>query len=334
VHTSPNSKLSLQHWQERLLRRRHRFPASDDAEQDFDAFIDHGGIGFFFPLGAADGKTAAAMALRIYQVAVEKGWNFTCQNFTRELIVSLEWCMDPVLWTYTTIRTLVGSPNGMESLSSPASKSCLSVLLLESDAGIRRALCRNINQQPGLFCVPCDSAVALRQALAQSAPYMFLLNRNDAARIGLVAAGIVRPIRPGVPALTYSVHVNREQMLASSPEGAAGYLVRCVKSDRLLEPAFPAANRLESTREDFLPRVKYYFQELLQLPSSHDNPASAKLTHREREVLALLSKGCVDKEIAQAMGISAWTVHGHIKHIFERLQVRSRTEAVIRYLHR
>ena len=84
--------------------------------------------------------------------------------------------------------------------------------------------------------------------------------------------------------------------------------------------------------EDFLLRVKYYFQELLQLHSSHDNSELAKLTRREREVLELLSKGCVDKEIAQAMGISVWTVHGHIKKIFKRLNVRTRTEAVIRYL--
>ena len=46
----------------------------------------------------------------------------------------------------------------------------------------------------------------------------------------------------------------------------------------------------------------------------------------------LLSKGCVDKEISTAMGISVWTVHGHIKKIFERLNVRTRTEAVIRHL--
>jgi DNA-binding NarL/FixJ family response regulator len=74
----------------------------------------------------------------------------------------------------------------------------------------------------------------------------------------------------------------------------------------------------------------------LKVPAPLDpgfQPAAlAKLTRREREVLVLLSKGCVDKEIAQAMGISVWTVHGHIKNIFKRLHVRTRTEAVIRYL--
>lgn len=54
------------------------------------------------------------------------------------------------------------------------------------------------------------------------------------------------------------------------------------------------------------------------------------LTKREREVLALLGQGLADKEIAAALGISPWTVHGHVKKIFERLGVRTRTEAVIR----
>jgi DNA-binding CsgD family transcriptional regulator len=56
------------------------------------------------------------------------------------------------------------------------------------------------------------------------------------------------------------------------------------------------------------------------------------LTSREREVLDYLSKGYIDKEIAEALGISAWTVHGHIKSIFEKFDVHSRTAAVVKYL--
>lgn len=58
----------------------------------------------------------------------------------------------------------------------------------------------------------------------------------------------------------------------------------------------------------------------------------AKLTCREREALALLGKGFMDKEIAQAMGISIWTVHFYIKNIFKRLNVHTRTEAAIQYV--
>jgi DNA-binding NarL/FixJ family response regulator len=123
-----------------------------------------------------------------------------------------------------------------------------------------------------------------------------------------------------------------DQMFVSTPGGAGGYLVKRVKPDRLLEPILKTASRSELMTQDYLLRVKYYFQELLQLHSSHDNSTLTKLTQREREALEFLSRGFVDKEIAQAMGISVWTVHGYVKKIFERLHVRTRTEAVIRYL--
>ncbi len=204
--------------------------------------------------------------------------------------------------------------------------------MAELDAGLRRALCWSIDQQAGFVSVPCDSAASFTHALKLHKPRMVLLNRNLAGRIGFKSAGTVTSIQPGVPALTYSVYVDGDQMFVSTPGGAGGYLVKRVKPDRLLEPILKVANRSELMTEDFLQRVKYYFQELLQLHSGHDTLGWPKLTHREREVMELLSKGCVDKEIAQAMGISVWTVHGHIKNIFERLHVRTRTEAVIRYL--
>ena len=56
------------------------------------------------------------------------------------------------------------------------------------------------------------------------------------------------------------------------------------------------------------------------------------LTLREHEILDCVSKGFVDKEIASRLGISPWTVHGHLRHIYEKLRVHSRTEAVVKYL--
>ena len=61
---------------------------------------------------------------------------------------------------------------------------------------------------------------------------------------------------------------------------------------------------------------------------------TARLTQRERDILNLLSEGCLDKEIADALGISLWTVHSHLKKIYEKLGVHTRTEAAIRYLHK
>jgi len=331
-NVEPASKTSKAYWEHRLIIRRYRFPASGGSEQDFAAYIDHAGVGFFFPLGTANLETAAAKASKIYQMVVNAGWAATFQRHSRELIISFEWCLNPVLWTYTTIHTLIGETSIHDPDSSPVNRNRQRVLVAELDAGIRRALCWSIDQQAGFVSVPCESVAAFSNALALHKPRMVLMNRNLAGRIGFKTAGTVSPIQPGILALTYSVHADGDQMFISTPGGAGGYLVKRVKPDRLLEPILKVANRAELMTEDFLPRVKHYFQELLQLHSSHDNPALASLSRRENEVLDLLSKGCLDKEIAQAMGISVWTVHGHVKKIFERLHVRTRTEAVIQYL--
>ena len=320
------------YWRDRLILRRYRFPASGTAARDFVALIDHAGTGYFFPLGTPDVKPAAGKACQIYQMALRQGWSAVRRHFSRELTVSFEWCMNPVLWTYTTIHTLPGNVTELASDALPANPNRQRVLVVEADAGIRRALCWSIDHQTGFVSVPCHSAATFRCTLELHKPRMVLLNRNLARLIGFKCHGTVSPILPGVPALTYSIYVDGDQMVVSTAGGAHGYLIKRVPPDRLLEPILKIARPSELMTENLLLRVKYYFQALLQLRPGHDLSATGKLTPREREVMELLCEGCADKEIAQAMGISVWTVHAHIKNIFERLQVRTRTEAVIRYL--
>jgi len=327
-----STRTELSYWKSRLLLRRYLFPASGQSEKDLAAFIEHAGVGYFFPLGTPDANTAAARALEIYQVAVKDGWKTACQLYSRELILSFEWCLNPLLWTYTTIHTLVGEPKPAEAApaGNAAGRNC--ILVAEPDPGILRALCWCINQEHGFVSVPCDSPEAFNRALVSHKPRIALLNRSLAGRLGLKSPGELVALRPGVPGITYSAHVDGDQMFVSTPGGAAGYLATRVRPEQLLEPILHAASRSEPGGEDLVMRVKYYFQGLLQLRSSRDKSALARLTNREREVLELMCKGCVDKEIAQAMRISAWTVHGYIKKIFRLLHVRTRTEAVVRYL--
>jgi DNA-binding NarL/FixJ family response regulator len=328
----PAVKPGYDHWNKRLLRRPYRFPAVSGSDQDLSAHIEHDGTGYFFPLGTANVERAAAKARQIYQMAVSEGWDAAGRHFSRELIVSFEWCMDPVLWTYTTIHTLVGKWGGQKDEATPACAHKHHVLVVEADAGIRQALCWGIDQQEGFASFSCGALESCPRLVALHKPRLVLLNRNLAGRSGFKSAGPPALIESGTTVVTYSAHADGDQMFASTPGGAGGYLIRRVKPDRLLEPILKVASPSELIHRDFLQSVKYYFQDLLQLDSTHDNPALATLTQRERATLELLSKGCVNKEIAQAMGISPWTVHNHIKKIFERLNVRTRTEAVIRYL--
>ena len=331
----PADETAASFWKNRLHHRRYHFPAFGGSEEDFAARIDHAGKGGFFPLGTPDADTAATRARNVYQSVVKQGWHAACRQFSRELVVSFEWCMNPVFWTYTTIHTLVGGQATTESGPSTADNNRQRVLVVETEEGIRRALCWSINQQARFSAIPCDSVASFTRALALNKPRLVLLNRNLAEPLGFPSPGAIGPIQPGMPALTYSVHADGDQMFASTPEGAEGYLVKRVKPNRLLEPILNAACRPGLMTEDLLPSVKSYFQSsLLQSNSGRDDLALAKLPRREREVLELLSKGWVDKEIAQTLGISVWTAHEYVKNIFERLKVRTRTEAVVRYLGR
>jgi DNA-binding NarL/FixJ family response regulator len=324
-----HSKADAAYWQQRLLRRRYRFPGSGETETDLAARIDHGGIGYYFPLGTADPDAAATKAHQIYRSVLRHGWEKTNRTYSRELIVGFEWSANPILWTYTTVHTLVDPPEPTKPDNAPAANR---ILILETDDGIRRALAWCINQQKDCVAVVCDSVASFDVAMERHRPQMVLLNRSLSERVGYPSPGEFAQVRPGVPALTFSAAPDGDQMFVSTPGGAVGYLLRRVDPSNLLKPMLNLGGQIETDPNEALSRVKSFFQKLLRPKAGQEDPGLARLTRRELEVLTLLSKGCVDKEIAQALGISAWTVHGHIKNIFERLHVRTRTEAVVRFL--
>jgi DNA-binding NarL/FixJ family response regulator len=319
-------------WKQELLVRRYRFPASGEPEKSFTARIGHAGSAFFFPLGTDDPGEAAKVACRIYCTIVRRGWEAAAKLFPRELIVAFEWYANPIMWTYTTVHTLVGRLAHVDARPEPTSADLPRVLIVETDTGLRRALAWCINRQSGFSAVVCAAPESFASAFAANKPRLVLLNRNLAERMGIEFSGELTPLRSGALALAYSVSVDGDHMFVSTPGGAEGYMLKRVPSTSVIDPMLLAGSLPGGVAEDHLTPVKLFFKSLLRPRSGQHTDALAKLTPRENEVLLLLSKGGVDKEIASAMGISVWTVHGHIKKIFERLGVRTRTEAVVRYL--
>lgn len=324
-------KTDARYWKEQLLLRRYGFPASAEPEKSFAARISHAGSAYFFPLGTPEVDAAARMAGRIYCAIVKQGWEVASKLFPRELIVAFEWSANPLLWTYTTVHTQVGRLANVSIVPASTRADLQRVLIVETDAGLRRALMWCINQQPGFCAIACETPETFSQAAVMHKPKLVLLNRSLAERMGIQFSGGLTALPSGALALAYSVSLDGDHMFVSTPGGAEGYLLKRVNPANVLDPMIQSGNQ-SSAAEDPLAPVKLFFKGLLRLRVGHHADALAKLTPRENEVLLLLSKGCVDKEIAQAMGISVWTVHGHIKKIFERLSVRTRTEAVVRYL--
>ncbi len=324
------SFVTSQQWEARLMSRRYHFPGTNRPAGDLAARIHHGGKAWWFALGSSETKAATAKAQRIYREIIANGWNASFEKYSRELVIGFEWSANPVMWTYTTVHTMV--EEGAMAGGKAGNGKTRPVLVAEEDAGIRLALEWCVNQHAEFTSVPCEKAEKLEGMLEKHKPCLVLLNRVLSRRVGLNTSRRIAPIQQGVQVLTYGVAAEGDELFVSTPGGAEGYMLKRVHPERVLEPLISSPGPLDLWSEDLLPRVRGYFKGLLLPGPDHGGLGTLGITQREHEVLALMCRGCVDKEIAGALGISAWTVHGHIKSIFERLKVRTRTEAVIRYL--
>jgi RNA polymerase sigma factor (sigma-70 family) len=124
-----------------------------------------------------------------------------------------------------------------------------------------------------------------------------------------------------------TMYEDDEQIFQSLVAGASGYLVKRTSPADLIQAieevhagASPMSGKIART-------VVEYFQKL-----ESRAPEQELLSPREREILDLLAKGYRYKEIADALAISFETVRSHLKNIYEKLHVHSRTEAVVKYL--
>ena len=140
---------------------------------------------------------------------------------------------------------------------------------------------------------------------------------------GIEAVRQIRKFNPVVPIIMLTVFDDNQHVLDAICAGASGYLLKKHIPEKLTDsirevlnggaPMSPGIARMVITK-------------LQQLPTAPSN--TYELTPRERDVLSSLSKGNSYKMIASQFGISIDTVRTHIKHIYEKMQVRSQTEAV------
>jgi DNA-binding NarL/FixJ family response regulator len=324
-------KTDPRHWQQRLLLRKHVSPVARTQGSEFSARFECAEASAYFPLGTLDQAAAARRALEIYQTILQEGWNAAQRQFARELTVAIHWANNPLAWTYATFHTC---PNG-ESERSPTPALALRpasrwpVVLIEADPGIGHALAECLNQHPDFYCRAAFASLEQAPgALPRRSPHLVLLNHH------LVVTESFRRLQslaPDWPVVSYSVHEDSEQLFMATPGGATGYLLKRTSPDKILEPLVGAP--APPSLDQIALWVRRYFQNLVtSLPARDTAPELATLTEREQQVLSFLSKGYVDKEIADALRLSVWTVHGHVKNIFEKLSVHSRTEAVVKFL--
>jgi len=138
----------------------------------------------------------------------------------------------------------------------------------------------------------------------------------------------LKQLLPSTQVMMLTAYEDTENNFNSLAAGASGYMLKRTKSVELLE-AIREVNRGGSPMSTHIARK--VVQSFLK-PGASAAGQTEELSTREREVLEGLSQGMMYKEIAEKLSISYETVHTYIRRIYEKLQVRTRTEAVAKFL--
>jgi DNA-binding NarL/FixJ family response regulator len=208
------------------------------------------------------------------------------------------------------------------------SDALITVALVEDNPGLRRSLETMLNRAPGIQCVGAfaDGEQALRE-LPALRPRVVMMDINLPGMDGVQCVAHLSRDLPDTQIIMLTVYDNTDAIFESLAAGANGYLLKPVRTAQLVVAIKEVVAGGAPMSSSIARRVVQTFKK----------PAAATaeippLSPREREILDLLNQGLLQKEIADQLNISYWTVQTHIGRIYEKLHVHSRAQAVAKYL--
>jgi DNA-binding NarL/FixJ family response regulator len=204
----------------------------------------------------------------------------------------------------------------------------ITVCIVEDDEQVRHTLSRLINRAEGFRCLSqyANAEDALADIPAR-APAVVLMDINLPGINGVECVRRLKQAAPQLQVIMLTVYEDTDTIFNALAAGASGYLLKRTPPAELLA-ALREVHRGGSPMTGHIARkVVQSFQRAG--PSSQP---TENLSPREQEVLDHLARGFAYKEIADKLGLSYETVHTYIRRIYEKLQVRSRSEAVAKFL--
>ena len=204
----------------------------------------------------------------------------------------------------------------------------IAVSIVEDDARVRASLARLIDSTQGFRCVSNHSSAedALKE-IPKYKPNVVLMDINLPGINGVECSRQLKPQMPATQIIMLTVYQNTEHIFDALAAGATGYMLKQTKPDKLLIAVKDVYEGGSPMSSHIARKIVQSFQQ-----KSTQNDETPSLSPREAQVIELLAKGYLYKEVADTMGVSYATIHTHIRHIYEKLQVRSRTEAVVKHL--
>lgn len=198
------------------------------------------------------------------------------------------------------------------------------VAIVEDDNDIRQSFEAIIGSAPGYACLKTyDNAEAAVADIPAQKPDVVIMDIHLPGMSGIDAVRILKEEMPSLQIAMCTVYEDDEHIFNALRAGASGYLLKRTTPDKLLEAVSDLHQGGSPMSSEIARRVVASFRKTTAPP-----PELAVLTPREKEILDLLAKGYLYKEIAAELFISIETVKRHIHNIYEKLHVQTRTEAL------
>lgn len=206
----------------------------------------------------------------------------------------------------------------------------LQVAVIEDDRIMRMLLEKLVAKQPDFeLCGAWDSGEAALAALQALRPDVVLVDLELPGISGEDCIRALAALLPYTAFVVLTVHENAERVFGALQAGANGYLLKGAPTEVIVS-GIHAAHRGGSPLS---PEVAGMVIRAFQKTSGKKSPTPLpSLAPRERQILELLATGLATKEVAAEIHLSYETVRDYLKQIYRKLHVRSRTEAVLRFL--
>jgi len=201
------------------------------------------------------------------------------------------------------------------------------IAIVEDNKTIRESLAEFVQSDPENRCVcTCATAEEALRVIPKHAPEIVLMDVQLPNMSGIECCAQLKQLLPAVQIIMVTVYEDTERIFKALRAGACGYLLKRCPPEELVAAIREVQQGGAPMSREIARKVIFSFQEPIAAAAEVED-----LSPREREILELLAEGFPNKQIAGRMGVTDGTVRWHLRHIYNKLHVRSRTAAALKF---
>jgi DNA-binding NarL/FixJ family response regulator len=201
------------------------------------------------------------------------------------------------------------------------------IAIVEDNRVIRESLVEFVQSDPDYACVcACATAEEALKQIPRVQPEIVLMDIQLPRISGIECTAQLKQLVPTLQIIMVTVYEDTERIFRALRAGACGYLLKRCTPEELLSALREVRHGGAPMSREIARKVIVSFQEPMAAAAEVE-----ELSPREREILELLATGFSNKEIGDRLGLTDGTVRWHLRHVYHKLHVRSRTEAALKF---